>query len=290
MGRFHVAVSALLDGLPGNDPDARGALIAALAEESLEPGSRARHGAVYTGRTLAGRVLEEGLRALGEPAARVLDPACGAGDFLAAAATHPRISGAFLRGLDRDAAALAAARVRLDPAGTVPLPSEPRRDSAAPPEANFDLVIGNPPYVRQEALGGPAARRPRAARLERLLPGAAAAIGGRADLSIAFMLLGLSRLRPGGVLAFVTSNAWLDTRYGAPFRRFLAEHAEVRLIAEREERAFARAAVNRARRVEAARRPAAGRRAICRRPRTRPRARRAARGRSPATARGERRS
>ena len=237
----------LVAGLPGGDPDARGALIAALAEESLDAASRSRHGAVYTGPGLARHALEEGLRVLGERPARILDPACGAGDFLAAAATQPALAGAFLRGLDRDAVAVAAARARLDL-----LRDRFRFRSALsardalvhPPEAKFDLVIGNPPYVRQEALGGPAARRLLAARLERLLPGSAAAVGGRADLSIAFVLLGLSRLRPGGVLAYLTSNAWLDTRYGAPFRRFLAEHVEVRLVEDREEKAFARAAVN----------------------------------------------
>jgi hypothetical protein len=112
-----------------------------------------------------------------------------------------------------------------------------------PPARRFDLVIGNPPYVRQEALGD-AAKRAIAARLERMLAGAARVLGGKSDLSVAFILLGLARLRPGGVLAYVTTNAWLDTAYGRPLRRFLAEWAEVRLVAEWEGRAFQGASVN----------------------------------------------
>jgi len=263
--RFHGSMRELLEDVPAVDPDARGRLMASLAEGSLDAGGRARHGAVYTETPLARRVLEEGLRALDSRAMRILDPACGGGEFLAAAAARPDLAGVVLRGLDRDVPAVEAARARLDLLRgrfDFRVALSARDALARPPEGGFDLVIGNPPYVRQEALGGLAAKRRLAERLERWLPGAGEALGGKADLSIAFLLLGLSRLRPGGVLAFVTSNAWLDTLYGAPFRAFVATRCEVRLVAEWEGKHFARAAVNPV--VVVLRRPRGPTRAIAR--------------------------
>ena len=240
-------VSNYLDSLPSGDRDLRGYLVAAVAECTLAPDRRRRLGAVYTDPALAEVTLSRGLAALGEPPARVLDPSCGGGAFLAAAALHGADAGVLLCGWDRDAAAIEAARARLALlARCAPLRFALDRVDAlvAAPRERFDLVVGNPPYVRQETLGSMADKRAIAARMERLFPGAGAALGGKADLSVAFLLLGFGLLCPGGALAFVTTNAWLDTQYGAPLRRFLAERAEVRLVAEWEGRAFEGACVN----------------------------------------------
>ncbi|MFQ5459129.1 MAG: Eco57I restriction-modification methylase domain-containing protein, partial [Myxococcota bacterium] len=195
---------------------------------------------------MAGFALDAGARALGCVPRRLLDPACGAGAFLAEAALRWGAHGTALCGMDSDADALAATRARLRLIAPTRLPvSLCGRDAlqgiGGP---RFDLVVGNPPYVRQEELGGERRKRALAARLDRALPGAGAALGRKADLSVAFLLLGLARLRPGGVLAYVTGNAWLDALYGAPLRQFLAERAEIRRVVEWEGKAFAQAAAN----------------------------------------------
>lgn len=230
------------------DPDLNGFLVATAAEATLLPSERGAMGAVYTDAALARFTIRAGLRALGAPPRRVLDPACGAGAFLAEAALLLRDPAARLVGIDRDGAALQAAGARM-----ALLAQGGRRARCALRAGDafqrrlaptFDLVVGNPPYVRQESMGGPRAKRALAARLDRALPGAAAALPARADLAVAFLLLGLASLRQGGVLAYVTTNAWLDALYGRPLRRFLAERTEVRLLAEWEGRVFPGAAAN----------------------------------------------
>ena len=246
VSRLRTELARLFASLPGGDPGLGGSLIAAVAEHTLPPSARGSLGAVYTEAGMARFTIDEGARALGTVPRRVLDPACGAGVFLVEAAKRFGKEKTLFYGTDRDPAALAAAGTRLDLLGLsksrLALGAEDSLKRVKGPRV--DLVIGNPPYIRQEWLGGHRAKRAIAARLERHLPGAGAALDGKADLSVAFLLLGLARLRPGGVLAYVTSNAWLDALYGAPLRKFLAERTELRLVAEWEGKAFAQAAAN----------------------------------------------
>ncbi|MDP3939292.1 MAG: N-6 DNA methylase [Deltaproteobacteria bacterium] len=234
--------------LPGEDPDLRGFLIASVSEATLPSSARGAMGAVYTDAALARFTIAQGLRALGGAPRRVLDPACGAGAFLAEAAILLGARQTNLVGIDCDREAIAAARARMAflsdaaPGARCTLRAGDALRSA--PDAGFDLVIGNPPYVRQETMGGMAVKRALAAHLERALPGAGAALTARADLSVAFFLLGLASLREGGALAYVTTNAWLDALYGRPLRRFLSEQAEVRFVSEWEGKVFATAAAN----------------------------------------------
>ncbi|MDP3940121.1 MAG: Eco57I restriction-modification methylase domain-containing protein [Deltaproteobacteria bacterium] len=104
-------------------------------------------------------------------------------------------------------------------------------------EGSFDVVIGNPPYVRQELIRShelPAALRRRARAL---------GLSQRADLYVYFFLEGLRLLRPGGTLALLTSHAWLDLDYGAALRTILLEQADLSLI-ESDHRSFRGASVN----------------------------------------------
>ncbi|AWM31603.1 type IIG restriction enzyme/methyltransferase [Hymenobacter nivis] len=79
----------------------------------------------------------------------------------------------------------------------------------------FDVVIGNPPYIRQEELAGP---------FKRHLQQQFVASDNRADLYVYFIELGLKLLAPGGELSFITSNKWLSTGFGLPLRRWLPAH------------------------------------------------------------------
>jgi hypothetical protein len=132
----------------------------------------------------------------------------------------------------------------------------------------FDIVIGNPPYVRQENICNPRtpqdsvtvqdkrlyksmlARsvyqafpryfgyRPGDRRVDRK-------IDAKSDLYVYFYFCGLSLLNPKGTLCFVTSNSWLDVAYGAGLQEFLLKHCHMKMVIDNEvKRSFASADIN----------------------------------------------
>lgn len=82
----------------------------------------------------------------------------------------------------------------------------------------FDVVVGNPPYVRQERIPGPLLDEYR--RRYRTLYD-------RADLYVPFYERALDLLAPDGVLGFVCANRWVKNKYGGPLRAMIAEHFQL---------------------------------------------------------------
>lgn len=80
---------------------------------------------------------------------------------------------------------------------------------------DFDLVVGNPPYVRQESIP-----EPLLAQYRRRF----ATLYNRADLYVLFFERGLHLLKPGGRLAFICSDRWMKCAYGKPLRSLVAAH------------------------------------------------------------------
>lgn len=78
----------------------------------------------------------------------------------------------------------------------------------------FDVVVGNPPYVRQEWLGA----------IKPYLQASYRAFHGMADLYVYFFERGCHLLNAGGRLSFVVTNKWMKTGYGEPLRRYFAEN------------------------------------------------------------------
>ena len=95
------------------------------------------------------------------------------------------------------------------------------RDWAA--DGGFDVMVGNPPYVRQEQVS--AAKRYLAAAHAPVYDAAA-------DLYVYFYHRGCEMLRRGGRLAYIVSNKWLRAGYGEPLRRYLAEQTVVERIVD----------------------------------------------------------
>lgn len=83
-----------------------------------------------------------------------------------------------------------------------------------PVERSADYVVGNPPYLRLEAV--PRARS-EAYRLT------CQTMGGRADVYIGFYEQGLQALRDGGVLGFICADRWMRNAYGARLRAMVSE-------------------------------------------------------------------
>jgi len=75
----------------------------------------------------------------------------------------------------------------------------------------FDVVIGNPPYVRQESLK----------EQKEYYQLHYAVYQGTADLYAYFIEKGISLLRPGGIFSYIVANKWMRANYGKPLRKFL---------------------------------------------------------------------
>jgi len=82
-------------------------------------------------------------------------------------------------------------------------------------KGGFDIVIGNPPYVRQENLK----------KEEKLYLATAYKHTGNisADLYIYFYEKAFDLLNQNGVLGFITPNKWFKTKYGKELRTFLKQ-------------------------------------------------------------------
>jgi hypothetical protein len=105
----------------------------------------------------------------------------------------------------------------------------------------FDIVIANPPYVRQEGIK----QRMGEAYKKTLLSIYSGAAEGKSDLYVYFYARGMEILRPGGVHVFVCSNSWLDVGYGGKLQGFLLQTGNVQAIYDSAvERQFSTASVN----------------------------------------------
>jgi len=119
----------------------------------------------------------------------------------------------------------------------------------------FDIVIGNPPYVRQEKIRDYLERFDRQEYLTRLNEGLRAIypafmretrrISGRADYYVYFYLHGLSLLADKGTFCFITSNSWLDVDFGKDLQEFFLRFGHLKMVIDnRAKRSFAQADVN----------------------------------------------
>jgi hypothetical protein len=86
----------------------------------------------------------------------------------------------------------------------------------------FDVVLGNPPYVRHELL----------TRYKDYWRAHFDCFDGVADLFVYFFERGLSVLKPGGRLAFIVSNKWLRAGYAERLRGYLAEHTVIERVVD----------------------------------------------------------
>jgi hypothetical protein len=75
----------------------------------------------------------------------------------------------------------------------------------------FDVVIGNPPYVRQEALG----------EFKDYFKQNYQVFHSAADLYVFFIELGVSLLKKGGQFSYISANKWMRANYGEALRNWM---------------------------------------------------------------------
>jgi len=126
----------------------------------------------------------------------------------------------------------------------------------------FDVVIGNPPYVRHSDIISQNINPDRLAQMDdsevsdakdeyknNLIESVQNSFDlkpyKRSDLYLYFYFKGVDILQEGGTLTFVTSNSWLDANYGRRLQEGFLRHTQLRYILNnRRYRSFEEADVN----------------------------------------------
>ncbi len=234
-----------------------------LHQRLLADADRRAAGAWFTPWPLVEHLLDLAL----DPAAgevRVLDPACGAGVFLAAAARRlarraladdpaadvVALVARSVHGVDLDPDAAELGRVVLwlellpwlDATSPLPVLGVSAGDAlgeAAPAQAAYDVVVGNPPFLNQLERAT-AQERAAAERVRREDPGL---LGPYTDLSAVFLARAASWVRPGGRVALVQPVSLLAARDASGVRQRLADTCVLEALWTSDGRAFD-AAVN----------------------------------------------
>lgn len=180
---------------------------------------RRRRGAFYTPPDLVDWVLDRALAGLA-PGTPVLDPACGAGHFLVAAAR--RLGVRAVHGSDLDPEAVRIARERLaaeDPS----VPAEHIAERVVVADGltawsghRFGAVVGNPPFLGQ-------LRKRTSGQSE----GSRRGLGAYTDTSAVFLHHALDLVEDGGVVALVQPLSVLAARDAGPVRAAVARRGAV---------------------------------------------------------------
>ena len=120
----------------------------------------------------------------------------------------------------------------------------------------FDIVIGNPPYVKHEMISPPNKLKSEITAEEKkgykgkLIVSVKERfpvvkdLDKRSDYYVYFYFHGLSLLNIEGTFCFITSNSWLDVGYGRKLQEFLCKYVPITAIYDNPKRSFTHADVN----------------------------------------------
>jgi hypothetical protein len=112
---------------------------------------------------------------------------------------------------------------------------------ADPNKGGFDVVIGNPPYLRQEEISDPYGKikgykdiliESIKGDYPKYFADKSKKISKTSDLYTYFYVRSLALLNPNGLLTFICENSWLDVNYGAWLQEFILENAHLDLVVD----------------------------------------------------------
>ena len=92
------------------------------------------------------------------------------------------------------------------------------------PEERYDVIIGNPPYVRWRNIPHEWREEFRRSNYWRAI------MNGLADLTYAFIYHSINMLKEGGELVFITPIFWMETVHGARLRDYMIKRGHLELI------------------------------------------------------------
>ena len=223
---------------------------AAIEKLSIAPGTESR-GAIFTRAEVVDFILDLAGYTQDQPLheKRLLEPSFGGGDFLLPAigrllaawrsSQHAKTVveelGDAIRAVELHRKTFSATRAAV----IERLKQEAIEDQSAvaladrwlgqgdfllePIEGQFDFVVGNPPYVRQELIPAPLLAEYR---------GRYHTMYDRADIYIPFIERSLSVLAKGGRLGFICADRWMKNRYGGPLRSLVADQFHLKIFVD----------------------------------------------------------
>jgi hypothetical protein len=92
-----------------------------------------------------------------------------------------------------------------------------------PLDGDFNIVVGNPPYVRQELIPDVLMAEYRARY---------STVYDRADLYIPFIERSLRGLVQAGQLGFICADRWMKNRYGGPLRKLVSDDFHLKIFVD----------------------------------------------------------
>ncbi|MHA1519668.1 MAG: Eco57I restriction-modification methylase domain-containing protein [Promethearchaeota archaeon] len=117
----------------------------------------------------------------------------------------------------------------------------------------YDFIVGNPPYIRHRDINNPMKDSPSAnEEYRRNIHDLITQLGlkqnihfsNRMDYSLYFFVFGLEYLKPHGILTFISSNSWMNVKYGYGFQKYLLKKGNIYQIADNSYRSFKSAEIN----------------------------------------------
>ena len=190
------------------------------------PEARKARGAFFTPPEICRHMAAWALRTAQDT---VLEPSCGEAAFLLAAGARQAELGTergALRGVELHADSATSAATVLQAAGLIAQVDVGDFFTFSPDDRKFDVVLGNPPYVRYQDFSGLARARSREAALR-----AGVNLTALASSWAAFTVHAALFLKPGGRLGLVLPAELLSVNYASEVRRFLmASFIKVELV------------------------------------------------------------
>ncbi len=116
----------------------------------------------------------------------------------------------------------------------------------------FDIIIGNPPYIRHRDIFNIQNNSPKSNILYRnqlhsslkSIPNITETEKSRLDYYMYFFYHGLKKLRSKGILAYIVSNSWMNVKYGYNFQEYICRFYKIKQIFDNEYRSFQSAQIN----------------------------------------------
>ncbi|HEU5303437.1 MAG TPA: N-6 DNA methylase, partial [Gemmatimonadales bacterium] len=224
---FHLS----FDGAPGR-PDLMDEL-STLRRSVVTASGPGKQALVHRLRAAETRLVSESLEASEQRARANIE------DCLSRARAHDlfgdrrgldRALQAELTGLRDRVRALRQARRKLSREGEVPWFHYQSHFADVFARGGFDLVVGNPPWLRSEEI--PPAMRDRLAGRYQWWRAGSPGYGNRPDLAVAFLERGIELVAVGGVIGMLVPAKILSARYGAVARHALASSVTLHVVAD----------------------------------------------------------